>query len=183
MKILVGITGASGVIYGIRLIEELNKSGIETHLIFSEGAKNIIEHETDYRIAEIIKMADKAYNNNDLFSAPSSGSYQIDGMIISPCSVKSLSSIANGFCDNLISRSAFCCLKEGRKLVIVLRETPLDLTCIKNIKSAKLAGAIILPAMPAFYYYPKNIDDMVNFIIGKILDQFNIKHSLYKRWK
>jgi 4-hydroxy-3-polyprenylbenzoate decarboxylase len=104
-------------------------------------------------------------------------------MILSPCSIKSLSSIANGFCNNLISRSATCCLKEGRKLVLVLRETPLDYISINNMKRAKLAGAIILPAMPAFYFSPKNIDDLINYIVGKILDQFNIKHDLFNRWK
>ncbi len=183
MKILVGITGASGCIYGIRLIEELKKNGIETHIIISEKAENIIEYETTYKIDEIEKLADKRYNNTDLFAAPSSGSYKLDGMIISPCSIKTLSSIANGFCNNLISRSATCCLKEGRKLVMIIRETPLDLACIENMKRAKLGGAIILPAMPAFYYSPKKIDDLVNFIVGKTLDQLNIKHNMYNRWE
>lgn len=183
MTILVGITGASGSIYGIRLIEELKKAGVETHLIISEKAEKIIEYETDYKINEINKLAVKKYNNNDLFAAPSSGSYKLDGMIISPCSIKSLSSIANGFCYNLISRSAACCLKEGRKIILVLRETPFDLITINNIKRAKLAGAIILPAMPAFYFSPKNIDDLINYVVGKILDQFNIKHNLFNRWK
>jgi 4-hydroxy-3-polyprenylbenzoate decarboxylase len=183
MKILVGITGASGVIYGVRLIEELKKVNVETHIILSEEAKKILEYETSYKTKEIEKLAIKSYDNNNLFEAPSSGSFEVDGMIISPCSIKSLSSIANGYCDNLISRSAICCLKEGRKLVIVLRETPLDLASIKNIQNAKLGGAVILPAMPAFYYSPKNIDDLINFVVGKILDQFNINHKLYKKWK
>jgi flavin prenyltransferase len=183
MKLLVGITGASGSIYGIRLIEELKKAGVETHLIISEKAEKIIEYETDYKINKINKLVVKKYDNNDLFEAPSSGSYELDGMIISPCSIKSLSSIANGFCYNLMSRSATCCLKEGRKLVLVLRETPLDYTSINNMKIAKIAGAIILPAMPAFYFSPKNIDDLINYIVGKILDQFNIKHNLFNRWK
>ena len=183
MKILVGMTGASGVIYGVRLIEELIKANIETHIVLSEEAKKILEYETRYKTKEIEKLAQVNYDNNDLFAAPSSGSFELDGMIISPCSIKSLSSIANGYCNNLISRSAICCLKEERKLVLVLRETPLDLACIKNIQYAKLGGAVILPAMPAFYNSPKNIDDLINFIVGKIFDQFKINHNLYDKWK
>jgi 4-hydroxy-3-polyprenylbenzoate decarboxylase len=183
MKILVGVTGASGSIYGIRLIEELIKEGVETHLIISNGAQKIINHETNYEYENLKNIADYYYENDDLFAGPASGSFYLDGMIISPCSIKSLSSIANGFCNNLISRSATCCLKEGRKLVIVLRETPLDYISINNMRRAKLAGAIILPAMPAFYFSPKNIDDIINYIVGKILDQFDIKHNLFNRWK
>jgi 4-hydroxy-3-polyprenylbenzoate decarboxylase len=183
LRILVGITGASGVIYGVRLIEELRKHGVETHLIISDKAKKILEIETNYKTKDIEKLAFSSYDNHDLFSAPSSGSYKLDGMVVSPCSVKSLSSIANGFCDNLISRSAVCCLKEERKLVIVLRETPLDFSTINNIKTAKIGGATILPAMPAFYHSPKNIDDLIDFIVGKILDQFGIKHDLFRRWE
>ena len=183
MKILIGITGASGSIYGIRLVEELQKIGAEIHLIVSEEAEKIIKFETDYRLKHFDKFIHKKYNNNDLFAPPSSGSFKSDGMIISPCSIKTLSSIANGYCNNLISRSALCCLKEGRKLVLVLRETPLDLISIENMKKAKINGAIILPAMPAFYHSPNNIDDLVNYIVGKILDQFNIEHNIYNRWK
>ena len=177
------MTGASGSIYGIRLIEELKKIGAEIHLIISKEAEKIIQFETDYNIDQFDKFIIKKYSNADLFAAPSSGSFELDGMIISPCSIKTLSSIANGYSNNLISRSAMCCLKEGRKLVLVLRETPLDLTSIENMKRAKLNGAIILPAMPAFYHSPKNIDDLVNYIVGKILDQFNIEHNIYKRWE
>ena len=129
-----------------------------------------MESETEYTIKNLRDKADFYYENDNLFASPSSGSFILDAMIIVPCSMKTLSSIANGFCDNLISRSASCCLKEDRKLVITLRETPLDLSSINNMKKAKLGGAIILPAMPAFYYHPKNIDDIVNFITGKIAD-------------
>ena len=144
------------------------------------GGYTTIEQKVNY---DVNLLADKKYNNNDLFASPSSGSFKSDGMIISPCSIKTLSSIANGYCNNLISRSALCCLKEGRKLVLVLRETQLDLISIENMKKAKINGAIILPAMPAFYHSPNNIDDLVNYIVGKILDQFNIEHNLFKRWK
>jgi len=183
MRILIGITGASGSIYGIRLIEELKKNNIDLHLILSEEAENIIEYETEYNLNQLDELIIKKYNNNDLFAPPSSGSFKLDSMIISPCSIKTLSSIANGYCNNLISRSAICCLKEGRKVIIVLRETPLDLITIENMRKAKLNGAIILPAMPAFYHSPKKIDDIVNYVVGKILDQINIEHNLFNRWK
>ena len=183
MKILLTISGASGSIYGIRLLEELVKSNVEVHLVVSNNAKKILEHETNFKYEDLKKTTTFNYENDDLFSPPASGSFQIDGMIVAPCSMKTLSAIANGYGDTLISRAASCCLKEGKKLVIVIRETPLDLPGIKNMLSAKESGAIILPAMPAFYHKPDNIEDLVDFIVGKVLDQFDIKHSLFKRWK
>ena len=183
MKILLTISGASGSIYGIRLLEELIKSKVEVHLVVSNNAKKILQHETNFKYEDLKKKTNFVYENDDLFSPPASGSFQIDGMIVAPCSMKTLSAIANGYGDMLISRAASCCLKEGKKLVIVIRETPLDLPGIKNMLSAKESGAVILPAMPAFYHKPNNIEDLVDFIIGKVLDQFNIKHSLFKRWK
>jgi 4-hydroxy-3-polyprenylbenzoate decarboxylase len=183
MKILLSIGGASGSIYGIRLFEELLATGHELHLVASDGAKKIVEHETVYTFAELKKKADVCYENDDLFAGPASGSFKIDVMVVCPCSMKTLSAIANGYSDTLTSRVASCCLKEGRKLVLVIRETPLDLPGIKNMLSAKQAGAIILPAMPGFYHKPKKIEDLVNFVVGKILDQLNIKHTLFKRWK
>ena len=183
MKYLLSIGGASGSIYAIKLLEELNKTKNQTHLIISNGAKKIIEKETKYRYDTIKNTADFYYENDDLFSGPASGSFHIDAMIIVPCSMKTLSAIANGFGDTLTSRAASCCLKEGRQLILVIRETPLDLPGIKNMLLAKQSGATILPAMPGFYHHPKKIEDLVNFIVGKILDQLNIKHSLYKKWK
>lgn len=183
MKILLGITGASGSIYGIRLLEELKAANVEVHLIISEGSEDIITHETSHKIKELIEKADFYYDNNNLSAPPASGSFQLDAMVISPCSLKSLSGIANGYTDNLTSRSAICMLKEGKKLILVIRETPLDLSAIKNMLSAKQAGATILPAMPGFYHKPQKIEDLVDFIVGKVLDQLNIRHNLYKRWK
>ncbi|MDH7517651.1 MAG: UbiX family flavin prenyltransferase [Candidatus Thermoplasmatota archaeon] len=183
MKILVGISGASGSIYGIRLLEELAKSGNEVHLIVSEDAKKIIRHETNYTYDKIKKKASFYYKNSDMFAAPASGSFKLDAMVIAPCSMKTLSAIANGYGDTLISRAASCCLKEERKLILVIRETPLDLPGIKNMLSAKQAGATILPAMPGFYHKPKKIEELVDFVVGKILDQLRIEHSLFKRWK
>ncbi len=183
MKVLLSIGGASGSIYGIRLLEELKKTGIQTHLIVSDGAKKIIEHETNYKFSDLKKKADFYYQNNNMFSGPASGSFKLDAMIVCPCSMKTLSAIANGYGDTLTSRSAICTLKEERKLILVPRETPLDLASIENIKNAKLAGATILPAMPGFYHKPKKIEEIVDFIVGKILDQLDINHSLFERWK
>lgn len=182
MKILLSIGGASGSIYGIRLLEELKKSKAEIHLIVSDGAKKIIEHETSYKLNDLKKQADYYYENDNMFAGPASGTFKLDVMIVCPCSMKTLSAIANGYGDTLTSRAASCQLKEERKLILVVRETPLDLPSIENMKKAKLAGATILPAMPGFYHKPKKIDDLVDFIVGKILDQLEIDHSLFKKW-
>ena len=183
MKILVSIGGASGTVYGIRLTEVLSRFNVEVHLIMSNNAKKILEHETDYKFQDIKKKVDYYYENNNFFTAPASGSYIMDAMIVAPCSMKTLSSIANGYGDTLTSRAGICFLKEDRKLILVVRETPLDLPGLRNMLYAKESGAIILPAMPGFYHKPRNIDDIVMFIVGKILDQINIKHDLFKRWE
>jgi len=182
MKILLSIGGASGCIYGIRLLEELIKSDVEVHLVVSDGAKKILENETVYNYDDLNEKANSCYENYDLFAAPASGSFHLDGMIVAPCTMKTLSAIANGYGDTLTSRAASCSLKEGRKLVLVIRETPLDLPSIKNMLTAKQSGAVVLPAMPGFYHKPKTIADLVDFVVGKTFDQFNIRHSLYKRW-
>ncbi len=183
MKFILSIGGASGSIYGIRLLEELQKTKHTIYLIISKGAKDIIIHETKYTIEELIKKAEYFYENDDLFAGPASGSFPHDGMIICPCSMKTLSAVANGYGDTLTSRAASCCLKENKPLILVPRETPLDLPSIQNMKQAKLSGAVLLPAMPGFYHKPKTIDDLINFIVGKVLDQLSIKHSLFNRWK
>jgi len=183
MKILLSIGGAAGSIYGSRLLEELIKSGVEVHLVVSKGAKKIIEYETEHTYEDIKNKVDFCYDNDDLFTPPASGSFQLDAMIVAPCSMKTLSAIANGYGDTLTSRAASCCFKEGRKLVLVIRETPLDLPGIKNMLVAKQSGAVILPAMPAFYHKPKKIEELADFIVGKIFDQFGIQHSLFKRWE
>jgi 4-hydroxy-3-polyprenylbenzoate decarboxylase len=183
MKYFLSIGGASGSIYGVRILEELKKAGHEVSLVVSEGAKKILEDETKHTYTELKKKADVVYSNDDLCAGPASGSFQLNGLIVAPCSMKTLSAIANGYGDTLTSRAASCCLKEGRTLVLVIRETPLDLPGIKNMLAAKESGAIILPAMPAFYHHTKKIDDLVDFIVGKVLDQLSIKHSLFRRWK
>ncbi len=183
MKILLSIGGASGSIYGIRLLEELKKARIQTYLIISDDAKKIIEHETNYNFSDLKNKTNFYYENDDMFAGPASGSFKLDAMIVCPCSMKTLSSIANGYGDTLTSRAASCILKEGKKLILVPRETPLSLPYIQNIEKIKIAGATILPAMPGFYHKPKKIEDIINFIVGKILDQININHTLFENWK
>ena len=183
MKYLVSIGGASGSIYGIRLLQELQKTPHETHLVISERAKKILPNETSYALSILKTYAHVVYENTDLYAGPASGSFPLDGMIIIPCSMKTLSAIAHGYGDTLTSRAASCCLKEGRKVILVLRETPLDLPGITNMLTAKQSGAVILPAMPAFYHKPERIDDLIDFIVGKVFDQLGLPNSLFRRWK
>lgn len=183
-KLIVGISGATGCIYGIRVLEALKVDHeVEVHLILSDYAKRIIETESDYKVANVIKMADFVYPFGDLGSKLASGSYITDGMIIAPCSIKSMSMVANSINDNLLVRAADVTLKEKRKLVMLVRETPLHMGHLKLMLSLTEAGAVILPPVPAFYHQPKTIDDIINQSAGKALDQFNIKHDLFDRWK
>ena len=182
-KIVIGFSGASGIIYGIRLIEVLHSINIETYLIISEWAKKNIEIETDKTLEYVKSLSSVNYDNFRLDASVSSGSFLHDGMVIVPCSMKSLSSIANGYDDTLISRAASVTLKESRKLIIVPRETPLSRIHLENMIKLQQAGAIILPAMPGFYHNPSTIEEIVDHLVGKILDQLNIKHDLFKRWK
>jgi len=181
-RILVGISGASGSIYGIRLLEVLYAAGIETHLIISDGAKPILIRETGKSAESLVSLASAVYDNSDMHAGPASGSFQLDGMCIVPCSMKTLAAVAQGYGDTLMSRAATCILKENKRLILTIRETPLDLAGIRNMVSAKESGAVILPAMPGFYHQPRTIEDLVDFVVGKILDQFDIPHSLFKRW-
>lgn len=182
MRLVVAITGASGVIYGIRMLEELKKLAIESHLILSEwGARNV-KIETDLTVDYVKSLASRTYDDINLAAPVSSGSFRTDGMAIVPCSMKTLASIANGFDDSLISRAAGVCLKEQRKLVVVPRETPLSKIHLENMVRLAGAGATVLPAMPGFYHRPKSMEDLVVHVIGKVLDQFGIDHNLFKRW-
>jgi len=183
MRIVVGITGASGIIYGVRTLEVLHDCGIETELIISKTAPKILELETGKRVEDLISLCRHYYSNDDLFAPISSGSYPTDGMVIVPCSMATLACIAHGISDNLIRRAAEVTLKEGRKLVLVPRETPLNQIHLENMLSLQRAGAVILPACPAFYHRPSSIQEIVDFVVGKILDIFEIPHQLYRRWK
>lgn len=182
-KIVIGFSGASGIIYGIRLLEVLHSINIQTFLIVSEWAKKNIEIETDKTLEYVKSLSSINYDNSKLDASVSSGSFLHDGMVIVPCSMKSLSSIANGYDDTLISRAASVTLKESRKLILVPRETPLSRIHLENMIKLQDAGAIILPAMPGFYHKPRTINEIVDHLVGKILDQLKIKHDLFKRWK
>jgi 4-hydroxy-3-polyprenylbenzoate decarboxylase len=182
MKIIVGITGASGIIYAVRLLEVLNNLKIETHLILSEWAERNLAYETDKCSAEITALASAVYGNGELDAPISSGSFSIDGMVVVPCSMKSLSAIAHGYSESLLVRAADVMLKEGRKLVLMPRETPLSMIHLNNMLAAAQAGAVIMPPMPAFYNHPQTIDDIVNHTVARVLDHFEIDNRLIKRW-
>jgi len=181
-KLIVGISGATGAIYGIRLLEVLSKSDVETHLIITEAAEQTILMETNWKVEDVKSLAKVPYDIKNLGGDISSGSFLSEGMVIIPCSIKSLSGIANSFNENLLIRTADVTLKERRKLVLVVRETPLHLGHIELMLQASRMGAILLPPVPAFYFYPKTIDDLINHTVGKVLDLFGLDHHLFNRW-
>jgi len=182
-RITVAISGASGAIYAIRLLEALGEKKVETHLILSEWAYVTIKAETNYLPEEVKKLASYSYAVKDLTAPLTSGSFLIEGMVVIPCSMKTLAAIACGYADNLISRAADITIKEGRKLILVPRETPLDAIHLENMLKLSRLGVVILPPMPAFYIKPSTIDDLVNHTIGKVLDQLGIHNNLYQRCK
>lgn len=181
-RIIIGITGASGVIYGIEILKELTKKDLETHLIISEWGKKNIILETDYSIGDVESMADKVYDNDDLEAPPASGSFLTNGMIVAPCTINTLSGIANSYSENLLVRAADVTLKEKRKLVLLVRETPLHKGHLKLMSMAADMGAHILPPIPSFYHHPKTIEDIIHQTIGKVFDYFEIEHKLIERW-
>ncbi|HHU75956.1 MAG TPA: UbiX family flavin prenyltransferase [Firmicutes bacterium] len=183
VKIIVGISGATGAIYGIRTLETLSRLNIESHLIITGAGKRTIELESDYNPEDVEKMASKVYHIDDIAAPISSGSFRTDGMLIAPCSIKSLSAIANSFNTNLLVRAADVALKEKRKLVLLIRETPLHLGHLRLMTTVAEMGGILLPPMPAFYNFPQTIDDLVNQSVGKALDQFALDHNLFQRWR
>lgn len=182
MRIVVGISGASGAIYGVRTLQVLKRLGVETHLVLSETAGQTIEYETAHSLDEVLALATKVYPVHDVAATISSGSFRTDGMVIAPCSIKTLSGLANSYNENLLTRAADVTLKERRKLVLVVRETPLHLGHLRLMTAVTEMGAVVLPPMPAFYHKPQTVDDIINQTVGKVLDQFGLEASLFKRW-
>ena len=181
-RIVVGISGASGVIYGARLLEVLKDTGYETHLIISDSGKLNFEIETQYKAAEIESMADRVWDHKNMAASLASGSFLTEGMVVVPCTIKTLSGIANSYNENLLVRAADVTLKEKRKLVLVVRETPLHKGHLRLMTMAADMGAHILPPVPSFYHQPKSIEDIIDQTIGKIFDYIGIQHDLFKRW-
>lgn len=181
-RLIVAITGATGVIYGVRLLRVLQDSNIETHLLISEAGALTLHQELDMRRKEVETLADVVHPVRDVGASIASGSFTSCGMIVVPCSMKTLAAVANGLSDNLISRAADVVLKERRRLVLMVRETPLNLAHLRNMVSVTEMGGIVFPPLPCFYHRPQSIDDMINHTLGRILDLFAIPHILTPRW-
>ena len=181
-KIILAITGASGAIYGMRMLETLQRLNLETHLIISPTGQRVLAEETGVSSAEASKLADVVYRPDDLGAALASGSFQTDGMLVVPCSIKTLSGIANSYAENLVQRAADVSLKEGRPLLLAVRETPLHPGHLHLMSQAAEAGAIIFPPVPAFYHHPQTVDDLVDATVGRMLARVGIENDLYKPW-
>lgn len=182
-KLVIGITGASGAQYGVRMLEVLRElGGIETHLMISEAGVMSMHHELDLKRKDVEQLADVVHNVRDIGACVASGSFQNEGMVIAPCSMKTLASVAHGMCDNLITRAADVMLKERRKLVLMVRETPFNLAHLRNMTAVTEMGGIIYPPLPALYQRPQSIAEMVDHTVGRVLDQFGIEHGLVPRW-
>ncbi len=181
-RLVVAISGASGVILGIRLLEILRSLSLETHLILSPAAKLTIRAETDWEVEDVIKLADVNYSHRDIGAAIASGSFRTRGMMVVPCSIKTLSAIANSYADDLISRAADVTLKEGRPLLLAVRETPLHRGHLRLMDLAAQNGAILFPPVPAFYARPANLDEMVDHLVGRMLTRMGIENDRYPRW-
>lgn len=182
MRLIVAVTGASGVIYAKRLLEVLKAKNIETHLTISKAAEKVIAYELEMSKEDFEKLSTHAYSVDDLGVPILSGSFKTDGMIIIPCSMKTLAGISHGYSANVVLRAADVALKEKRKLVLVVRETPLNIIHLRNMLDLAKQGVIILPAMPAYYHKPKTVDALADYVVGKVLDILEIKHDLFKRW-
>ena len=181
-RLIVGISGASGAIYGVRLLQALTALPLETHLVMTRTAEVTLAHETPYKVAEVQALADKVHRVDDLAAAISSGSFRTHGMIVAPCSMRSLGEIANGISSNLLTRAADVVLKERRRLVLLVRETPLHAIHLANMTRLAQAGAIIAPPVPAFYNRPQTLDDVIDHTIGRVLDLFDLDTGKVKRW-
>ena len=183
-RLIVGISGATGAIYGIRLLQVLKSAPeIETHLVVSKAAERTITFETEFTMKQVRDLADASYNIQDIGATISSGSFQVEGMVIAPCSMKSLSTVANSLSVDLLGRAADVTLKEGRRLVLVVREAPLHLGHLRLMTHAAEIGATIVPPVPAFYNFPKTLDDIINHTVGRVLDLFHVDVEIVKRWQ
>jgi 4-hydroxy-3-polyprenylbenzoate decarboxylase len=183
-RLIIGITGASGIIYGVRALEMLRRlGGVETHLVMSPSAVRTLADETDWRIDDVRALADEVHSYKDIGAAISSGSFKTCGMLVAPCSVKTLSGIANCYNDELIVRAADVCLKERRRVVLLFRETPLHAGHVALMEQAIRNGAVVMPPVPAFYHRPQTLDDIINQTVGRALDLFDIDVGTVKRWK
>lgn len=182
-RLIVAMTGATGVIYGVRLLQALRTiAGVETHLLISEAGVLNLHQELDLNRKDVEALADVTYNVRDVGAAIASGSFQSDGMIVAPCSMKTLAAIAHGFSDNLITRAADVTLKERRHLVLMVRETPFNLAHLRNMTAVTEMGGIIFPPLPGFYHRPASIEEMVDHTLGRVLDLFDLQHALAPRW-
>jgi len=182
LKLIVAMTGASGALYGIRLLEALRAYGVETHLIVSRWGRTTLEHETKYCYQEVASLAYRSYNYEDMFCPAASGSARFDGMIVVPCSMKTLSGIRYGYADNLITRSADVTIKEGRRLILVVRETPLSPIQLENMLDLSRLGVVIMPPVPSFYTKPETLEDVIDQTVTRMLDQLGIDSQGVKRW-
>ena len=181
-RLIVGMTGATGAIFGVRMLEVLKDTDIETHLVVSKWAQQTLEHETDYTFKDLQDLATETHSSGNMGASISSGSFHTDGMVVVPCSLRTVAAIANGAGSHLVHRAADVILKEQRKLVLVARETPLSTIHLENLLKLSQMGVTILPPMPAFYNRPQDLDAMVDHIVMRILDQFDISRDLVERW-
>ena len=183
MRLIIGISGASGVIYGIRLLQALRDAqAVETHLVISNGGKVNIALETDWKVRQVEALADVVHSDSDVAATIASGSFPTGGMVVAPCSMKTLSAIVNSYASNLLARAADVTLKEGRRLVLAPRETPLHAGHLRLMRQAALMGAIVAPPVPGFYAKPTSVDDIVNHTVGRLMDLFGLKTDLVRRW-
>jgi 4-hydroxy-3-polyprenylbenzoate decarboxylase len=181
-RLIVGMTGSTGAIFGVRLLEALKQCEVESHLVVSKWAQRTIEHETRYTLEQVRELATVVHSQSDMGASISSGSFLTEGMVVIPCSMRTLAGIANGYGEHLVHRAADVVLKERRRLVLVARETPLSQVHIENMLKLSRMGVVMLPPMPAFYNHPQSVDDIVNHIVARVLDQFGIEAPFAKRW-
>ena len=182
-KLIVGITGASGSVYAVRLIDVLRECGIEVHAVITDSGQRVLDYECGVTMEELSRRVDVLYPNRDVGAAIASGSFRMDAMVVLPCSMKTAGAIAHGVTDDLLTRAADVTLKEGRRLLLVPRETPMHEIHLENLLRLARAGAVIMPAAPGFYHRPETLDDLVNMMVGKILDRLGIEAELFTRWR